>query len=78
VKQEQVWFWYLPNPNPRGKPYRSRWKMSEAEAKARGALRRDDASVELLEIPESDEEVAARRKELYLGNETPPWWIKKD
>lgn len=62
MKQVEYFFWFLPNANPRGKPYLSRWKMSEEEAKARGATRPDPGSREVREVPETPEEEAELRR----------------
>jgi hypothetical protein len=47
--------WLLPARFAGGKPYLSSWKMSAAEAAARGAIAPDLASREVRKIPEAGE-----------------------
>lgn len=48
-----------PGAGPRAKPYPSRYRMSPEEAAAAGALGQVPGTVELREIPETDEERAS-------------------
>jgi hypothetical protein len=57
MRRVEVAFYFLPpHPGRRTKPYASSWKMTAEEAAARGAVGMVPGSLEVREIPETDEE----------------------
>jgi hypothetical protein len=65
MKKVEVFKWYLPprvGSGPRAKPYLSRWKMTAEDAAARGAIRPEPTSRELLAIAETPEEEKQLRR----------------
>lgn len=65
MKQVEYFHWMLPPDVWSKKPHKSTIKLTEEDAKARGALQRLDDTREVRQLPETDEE---RRDALFRNN----------
>lgn len=65
MKQVEYFHWMLPPDVWSKRPYKSKLKLTEEEAKAKGALQRLDDTREVRQEPETEEE---RRDALFRNN----------
>lgn len=68
MKQVEVFTWLMQPPawTPKAKPYKSRWKMSVEEAAQRGAMEPVLGSMEIRNLPETQEEISANLTSAWL------------
>lgn len=61
MKHVEVFTWLMPPPawKPKSKPYRSRWKMTVEEAAQHGAIEPCVGTMEIRNLPETQEEISA-------------------
>ncbi|MBI5277965.1 MAG: hypothetical protein HY854_16065 [Burkholderiales bacterium] len=74
MKQVEQFRWYMPPWRKGAKPHLSSWHMDAETAARMGALRPEPSTREVREIPETDEEMARRFREMHGNKVTRPWW----